>query len=83
MIPPFIIFHSNRQVGGWLAFHLNYGGKKVLKEWMIANISKPFPNKIVKQELAASSNLTHLQLENWLKHARRSKWFEIEKQKNN
>ncbi len=59
------------------------GDKKVLKEWMIANISKPFPSKIVKQELAASSNLTHLQLENWLKHARRSKWFEIEKQKNN
>ena len=48
---------------------------KFLKKWIVTNLDNPYASKKVKEQLAVSTGLDVEQINNWLKHTRRTEWF--------
>jgi hypothetical protein len=56
---------------------------KILKQWLLLNIDNPYASYQTKCKLAKLTNLSVIQVEDWLLNSRKRKWFKVEKEKHN
>ena len=49
--------------------------KRILKNWILMNVDNPYATLKVKFDLAKETSLTCVQVENWLKYTRKTRWF--------
>ena len=47
----------------------------ILKYWLLNNLENPFANAENRKLLANKTNLSEMQVSNWFRNARRTKWF--------
>ena len=46
-----------------------------LKHWLLNNRSHPYASKEIRKWLADNTNLSEIQITNWLLNSRKTKWF--------
>ncbi len=53
----------------------------ILKQWVLLNIDNPYASFETKCKLARVTNLSVVQVTDWLTNTRKKKWFKSEQEK--